>query len=234
LRINSKAIALSSLNYGDNSLISKVYSKEFGFISLISSARKNKKQGLKHYFDPLNCIQLSFYYRANKDLHRLTEVSNAAKRIGNESTIETIKKSSLRFFLAELLGKILTQTEKDDLLFEFLWKKSEELLTAEDIDSNFHLLFMWELCDILGISPVLSTEGEFFDHEEASFVIRRPRHKSFEGSEVKLLLMQLKEDGQLNQVQRQSLIRFFLRYFEFQFGGLGKLKTLDVLESVFS
>lgn len=234
MHVNSKAIALNSLNYGDNSLISKVYSKEFGFISLISSLRKNKKQNIKPFFDPLNCIQISINYRANKDLHRLTEVSNESRSNPRESAVETMKKSALRYFIGELLGKILTQTEKDELLFEFLWSQSTALLAAEKTNPDFHLMFMWQLSNVMGISPSLNTNGEYFDHEEASFVIARPKHNNFEAAEIKILLLKLIESESFNQLQRQSLIRFFLRYFEYQFGGVGKLKSLAVLESVFS
>jgi DNA repair protein RecO (recombination protein O) len=235
LRINSKAIALSSLNYGDNSLISKVYSKEFGYINLISSLRKNKKQNFKPYFDPLNCIQISISYRANKDLHRLTEVSNENRSNQRESAVENMKKSALRYFLGELLGKILTQTEKDELLFDFLWSQSIDLLAAEKTNPDFHLNFMWQLSNVMGISPSLNTSGEFFDHEESCFAAVRPNHNNFEEGEIKVLLMKLIEGNSFSQAQRQSLIRFFLRYFEFQFGGgIGRLKSLSVLESVFS
>lgn len=234
MRVNSKAIALNSLNYGDNSLICKVYSKEFGFISLISTLRKNKKQNIKPFFDPLNCIQISINYRANKELHRLTEVSRENRSNQRESNVEAMKKSALRYFLGELLGKVLTQTEKDELLFDFLWNQSATLLAAEKTNPDFHLKFMWQLSTVMGISPSLNTNGEFFDHEEASFVIARPNHNNFEAAEIKVLLLKLIENESFNQMQRQSLIRFFLRYFEYQFGGIGKLKSLEVLESVFS
>ena len=54
--VNTEGIVFNSIKYGESSQISKVYTKEFGLLSIISSSSSKSKQKNRMYFQALSAI----------------------------------------------------------------------------------------------------------------------------------------------------------------------------------
>mgnify|MGYP000291852895 CR=1 FL=1 len=137
--VNTKAIVLSSLKYGDTSLIVKCYTQHFGAKSyILKNILKSKKGKLKTaYFQPLSQLELVANHKNKGTLESIREV----KVNYHYQTLHTdISKNAMTLFLAEVLSNSVREEEKNERLFEFL-EASFQWFDAHDSISNFHIYF---------------------------------------------------------------------------------------------
>ena len=174
--LKSEGIVLHSIKYGESSQISKVLSKEKGLISLLSSRHKSKKNKKTNYFEPLSSISFVCYLSNKSTLHRVKEVqfNNSQK-----STNRDIVLTSIRFFLAEFLTKVVKEEEQNVSLYNFIEKEVFLLFSLKENIGSFHITFLSKLCHQIGITPDFSEEGNYFDFYEGSIVHNKPKHEDF-------------------------------------------------------
>ena len=53
-----------------------------------------------------------------------------------------MKKNFISIFVAEVISKVLLETEKDKALFKFIWELKINLNSLEKINPNFPLIFL--------------------------------------------------------------------------------------------
>ena len=82
-----------------------------------------------------------------------------------------IKKSTIIFFISELLSKTITESETDTALFDFIFNSMIWLDEAEDDYVNFPIFFAIRLSAYLGFFPNIDTysEGSCFDLLDGNF-----------------------------------------------------------------
>tara|TARA_B100000965_G_C19569158_1_gene748244 strand:- start:467 stop:1165 length:699 start_codon:yes stop_codon:yes gene_type:complete len=230
--LSTKAIVFNSIKYGDKSLISKLYTEDRGLISIISPLKKGKKENLRSYFQPLNCIKVTYYAKSSGTIKRLKEVSHE-QSVRKESVEKIIQKNAIKFFIAEVLLATIKEEEENKALFNLLWKNSEALNVADYV-SNFHIYFLNEYIHLLGIQPNTETEGSYFDYQEAQFVVNKPRHEQYETQDLKSIINKVNLGKLDNRIERNKLLRFYVKFLNYQTGALTNLKSLDILEEVFA
>ena len=69
---NTKGIVLNSIKYAETSIISKVYTLEFGLQAYIVNGVR-KKNGKSTYYQPLTLLDLQVSNRKQGQLHRIKE-----------------------------------------------------------------------------------------------------------------------------------------------------------------
>lgn len=230
--LSTKAIVFNSIKYGDKSLISKLYAEDSGLISIISPLKKGKKENLRSYFQPLSCVKVTYYAKGSSTIKRLKEVSYE-QIVRKESIEKIIQKNAIKFFIAEVLLATIKEEEENLALFNLLWNKSEALNIADNV-SNFHICFLNEYIHHLGIQPNTETEGSYFDYQEAQFVVNKPRHDQYEAQDLKSIINKVNLDKLNNRTERNQLLRFYVKFLNYQTGALTNLKSLDILEEVFA
>lgn len=231
--LTSKGIVLQSFKYGENSLISKVISEERGLISLLSNKTKGKKNKQGNFFQPLNAIQFVCYLSSKSAIHRVKELSfNHAIPLSPEN----IQINSLRFFLAEFLSKVIKEEEQNFSLYNFLEVKLFELNSSKESLASFHIKFLIELMDMLGIQPFLNTSHLYFDLEEGSSADTKPTHFNFyEKGEMLLFHTAQNSTQHIQKTDRNRLLNLLINYYDVQLGGgIANIKSKAVLEVVFS
>ncbi|PQJ80394.1 DNA repair protein RecO [Polaribacter porphyrae] len=237
--ITTKAIVLSSLKFGDTSLIVKCYTEEEGLKSyLIRGILKSKKGGIKAaYFQPLTQLQIVANHNSKNNLNSIKEV----KVVQPYKTIYLdVVKQSVVLFLSEILSNVIQEEEQNKALFQyietaFLW------LDLHSNVANFHLLFLLNLTGFLGFYPDLSQkerlgfnllEGNFSDEIHNKNVI----HKN-EFYQLKKLLginFDIIESVSYSKKERQLVLQIIIQYFKLHLGSFRNPKSLQVLETVFS
>ena len=148
MQVNTKAIVLTSLKYGDSSLIVKAFTASDGLKSyLLKGVLAAKKGKLKTaYFQPLTQLEIVAYHKNKGTLESIRE----AKIDYHYQTLHTdIAKNAITMFLAEMLGNSIHEEERNEGLFEFL-EASLQWLDAHDDISNFHLYFLLRLTKYFG------------------------------------------------------------------------------------
>ena len=235
--LNTKAIVLSALKYGDTSLIVRCFTQEEGLKSyLLRGVLTAKKGKLKAgYFQVLNQLQLVANHNSKGNLNTLKEVHIAHPYT---SIYTNIVKQSITLFLAEVLANAIKEEEKNEQLFAYL-ERSLIWFDEEATIANFHLLFLVNLTKYLGFYPNITDYKLGFDLLEGEFTDSNHHKNIIFGDELhqfkKLLTInfeQLKEVA-FNKHQRQTVLEVILKYYELHLEGFRKPKSLAVLETVF-
>lgn len=236
--VTTKAIVLSSIKYGDTSLIVKCFTAQDGLKTyLIRGVLSAKKGNLKAgYFQVLNQLNLVGNHNTKGNLNTLKE----AHILYPYKTVYTnIVKQSIVLFLAEVLSNCIQEEEKNEALYNylengFLW------LDAQSKIANFHLLFLLNLTRYLGFYPNISDEKLGFDLIEGEFTDTTSSKHIISGNDLnqfkKILNLDFQdlENISFSKQQRQNVLQIILKYYELHLEGFRNPKSLAILETVFS
>ncbi|MBL4644111.1 MAG: DNA repair protein RecO, partial [Flavobacteriaceae bacterium] len=237
--VNTKAIVISSLKYGDTSLIVRCFTLEEGIKSyLIRGVLKTKKGKIKAaYFQPLTQLNIEANHNNKGNLNSLKEVHviHPYKNI-----YSNIFKQTIVLFLSEILSSSIQEEEENTLLFSFI-ETSLIWLDTHDKISNFHLLFMLNLSKYLGFYPDISgIENQYFNLIDGGFTSETLEKEVIYGDDLyqfkKLLgtTFDTVEEVKFSKRERQQVLSIIIRYFELHLDGFRNPKSLGVLETVFS
>lgn len=151
--IDTLAIMLDHIDYTDNSVIARIYTREYGLVSCIAKGVKKKlKKGTNKmsYFLPLNICQVTFYYRAERELHLLSELHLIYY---HQSLHTEIKKILYTSSLGEFLLCILHEDSQPHLLFDFLKDKIIQLDRQNEHLIHLYVHILLNVCAYLGYKP---------------------------------------------------------------------------------
>ena len=136
----TKAIVISTIKYGDASLIATCYTEDFGIKAYILRGILKAKKGKlkKAYFQPLMQLNLTVNHNNKGNLNTIREV----EVLNFYTTIYIdIKKQTIALFLAEILYSSIKEEERNSSLYKYL-ETSFLWLDTHDNVANFHLLFL--------------------------------------------------------------------------------------------
>jgi DNA repair protein RecO (recombination protein O) len=239
MRVTTGAIVLSSLKYGDTSLIVKMFTQSDGLKTYLLKGVLNSKKGkLKvAYFQPLTQLEIVAVHRNKGSMERLQEV----KVTYPYETLHTdVVKNALAFFLAEMMGNSIREEERNEGLFQFL----EAAFQWADHNSqvaNFHLYFLLQVTKYLGFYPDISPpRADFFDLQNGHFVSTPSLNPIISGPELRQFetLLGTNFDAihtiRITKDERQALLQKIVLYFELHLHGFRKPRSLEVLNEVFN
>jgi DNA repair protein RecO (recombination protein O) len=237
--VNTKAIVLSSLKYGDSSLIVKCFTLNDGLKSyLIRGVLKSKKGKIKPaYFQPLSQLTLQANHNNKGKLNSIKEVQVLNPY---NSIYSSIIKQTIVLFLSEILSNCIQEEEENIALFSYI-ETSLIWLDTHDKIANFHLLFLLNLTKFLGFYPDLTyKDTSYFNLVEGNFTDTTFEKEVISGEELvqfkKLLGTNFDtiESIKFSKRERQQILGVIIRYFELHLEGFRNPKSLGVLETVFS
>ena len=237
--ITTRAIVFSALKYSEADLIVKCFTEESGLKTyLLRGVLKSRKGKLKaSLFQPLTQLEVVANHKEKGTLEYMRE----AKVLNPYQTLHTdLIKSSVVFFLAEMLRNALQEEESNKKLYDFL-EESLNWFDSHQKIANFHLLFLLKLTEYLGFYPDASQadkavfnllDGTFQDLETNNYCIQ---------NENLLVLKQLLGTDfdalpyiKLNKSSRTSFLKMLLEYYELHLQGFRKPKSLTVLNEIYS
>ncbi len=237
MRVDTPAIVLATVRYGESDVIVKMLTESSGLRSyMIRGLQKSKRGAFRPaMFQPLMQLQIQAMHRDKGQLERLTEAKVAVHYLSLNSDIV---KSSMALFLAEVFKMTLQEQEPNPDLFTFL---SEALLAldAADAPMNFHLKIVLEFQQFLGCYPDFKQGNQpYFNLEEGVFQASSAgvtRH----GSVVQDLCTLAKTPfGQLAQwktttQQRRALLDLLMDYMQMHATGFKRPKSIEIYRQVF-
>jgi DNA repair protein RecO (recombination protein O) len=236
--ITTNAIVLSSLKFGDTSLIVKCFTQLDGVKSyMVRGVLKAKKGGLKvAYFQPLTQVKLVANHNTKNTLNTIKEIQVLRPY---QTIYQDIVKQSITFFLSEVVSNVIQEEEANDSLYVFL-ETSFNWLDSHEKIANFHLVFLLKLTNFLGFYPDISDiekngfhllEGFFTDETVDKNVISGNDFHQFK----KLLNTNFENIEQLlySKSERQQVLQVLISYYKLHIDSFRNPKSLDVLEVVF-
>lgn len=226
-------IVLKKMDYSDTSIIVKILTREHGLKSFLFPGGKRKaKKG--NILQPLTIVEVCFYQRSDSDLAKISAIEPV--HIYKTIPFDPYK-SSVVFFMAEVIQKTIHENESDEALFNYLENQLLILDESPEI-ANFPLKFLIQYPRFLGFELHEEKEARFFDYQEASFVKNQPNHPYFMNAEKTELLLRLKklagtEIGTLKIELnlRRILLNELLKMYQVFFDNFKELKSLAVLEA---
>lgn len=236
--LETKAIVLSSLKYGDTSLIIRCYTQDFGLKSFIAKGVFSKKKRNTSLYFPLAEIDLSFQPKSNEQ--QLVFLKSVQTSHYYESLHFHPIKSAIVFFLAEILNLVLKEEADNPELYFYIEHSLKEFDQKKDDFADFHLIFLIQLSHFLGFYPNLETDGNLFDLENGFFTNSNSSINMLKAGETvlfkKLLELHFSEDSQntFNQSQRSLLLEILVKYYQIHTNNFKKPKSLQVLHELFS
>ena len=236
-----KGIVLHHVNYSESSVILQAYTDRFGRLSVMINSIRGKRTRLSmNMIQPLSLVEFEIYYKQNRDIQRIRDMSNPVQY---HSIPYRIEKSTQAMFMAEILYKTLREEEANAALFDFLINAVQVLDLLEINISSFHLVFLVQLSKFLGFYPRNNFKGEecFFDlrgGQFASLPLSHPDYLDKELSELihKLLRINLKdlESVEAGGFARTTLVDAIVHYYNLHITGFGKVRSLPVLREILS
>lgn len=239
MRIKTEAIVIKYFKYSESSIIAHLYTRAYGRQTFIFKGIKTKKSQQKiNFLQPLHQIEIPIDFRENKTMYN----GNGATILYNYQSIPFSHiKRAISFFLAELLSHTLYAQEKDDRLFDFL-REAFSFFDREEVKgSNFHLAFMVKFSHYIGIEPIANytEENPFLAIEQGSYVSEQLPN-SFD-KETSAIIFQIQqsdwyecEELSLSRSMRTSLLVSLIRYYNYHIHDFGEMKSLPVLQELFS
>jgi DNA repair protein RecO (recombination protein O) len=234
----TKAIVISTIKYGDTSLIATCYTNNFGIKTyLLKGILKLKKAKIRPaYFQPLMQLNLTANHNNKGNLNSIRDIE--VLHFYN-SIYTDIKKQTIALFLAEIVYYSIREEEQNNTLYQYL-ETSFLWLDTHDDSSNFHLLFLLNLTKFLGFYPETNAVNKsYFDLIEGKFTNYNKVNTVFGENllQFKKLLginFEVLHTIDFSAKNRQSVLSILIQYFELHLEGFKQPKSLKVLKSVFS
>lgn len=235
-----KGIILNTFPFKESSLICHIYTNEFGRKSyIVNGVRKEKSKGKSAMLQPLFLLDMNVLQNNKAEIQKVKEfrLSYPYQTIPFNPV-----KSSLAFFISELLYKVLREEQPNKELFSYLESALMALDVMESGVYNFHLYLMVQLTRYLGLQPTLLEAGTpaFFDLKSGHFTPIEPKHPYYMKRHLSCCfeqfysssLMEL-EEVRMTRDERREFIGKMLEFYSLHFGSVIELKSLAVVHELF-
>jgi DNA repair protein RecO (recombination protein O) len=223
------AILLKHIPYKDKRMLLSAYTKQMGLhLFVIYKTDKNKRGHLM----PLNLLEISYYSKGNNPESR-SIVKELRTLYTCLNTYTHIYKSAQLIFINEILDKTLKEHSPDEKLFDFL-VNILKALDAESYNPWFHILFLVNYMNYLGIKPDINNleEATSFQIEQGEVSKNEALH-ALTGNSLEcfkqLLMNKIPEN---NYTNLKSMLAYIIKYYEFHIPGFKNLKSVEVLTEI--
>ncbi|MBC8510932.1 MAG: recombination protein O N-terminal domain-containing protein [Cryomorphaceae bacterium] len=233
MKYKSRAIALNYLKQGESSIIAKIFTEEKGLQSFIvkgvRAQKAKKKLGL---FQPLQLLNINATHITKNSLQYISEITIAHNQVSDGIDM---KKNFISIFVAEVISKVLLETEKDKALFKFIWELKNNLSNFEKINPNFALIFLIGLSEQLGFLPSKDQiDGDYFNLEFGEFTNNQQQLNHFIKKENSYYLRKLLENKDINipYKNRNKILLHLIQYYKLQHHELKNMTSHLIIESL--
>ena len=233
MKYKSRAIALSYLKQGESSIIAKIFTEEKGlqsfFVKGVRAKKAKKKLGL---FQPLQLLNINATLITKNSLQYISEISIVHNQVSDGIDM---KKNFISIFVAEVISKVLLETEKDKALFKFIWELKNNLSNYEKINPNFPLIFLIGLSEQLGFLPSKDQiDGDYFNLEFGEFTNNQQQLNHFIKKDNSYYLRKLLENKDTNipYKNRNEILLHLIQYYKLQHHELKNMTSHLIIESL--
>ena len=226
MKQNDQVIILHRRNYSETSLIIKGFTKQFGLQSFIFKGGKKKA----HALFPCSVCEIEFYKRPESDLLQLT-----AAQMNRSLQIQFHPiKTSISFFIAEIIQNCVHENQQDERMFEYL-ARAIHLLDESNRVESYPVEFMFNLTSFLGIQPQVNDQrGEYFSLEDGVIDTNGQQGIYVErGQGVEVIRsLCLGQEIDFNRDNREEALQLLIRYFQMHIPGFKEPESYPIVREV--
>ncbi|OGU14594.1 MAG: DNA repair protein RecO [Ignavibacteria bacterium GWB2_35_12] len=244
--INTEAIILKSIKYGDSSKILSIFTRDFGRLSVIAKGARQTKSKFGAALEPMSVSNLCFYKKANRDLHTLSSADSVINFNNIQNSLENM---ACAMMILESVLQTLVENEMNINLFELLKSSLIELNKTTGNPFSIFTLFQIELAHNLGFSMKFDYNYEnlmiksksFIFSLENGYIVNEKNNKSkffFRLENEVLAILNKIEKAKMEEVSninisisnRKQIKDFFINYFSFHLEKPFGYKTFRLLK----
>ncbi len=236
----ARGVVLHTVKYGESGLVAYLYTDIGGRRSyMVQGIRSAKSKGNKSaLFQPMFLLGYEDLQPHRGELHRIRDL---AALYPLSSIPFDVRKSTVSLFMAEVLYRMIRESEPNGPLFDFIVQSVLALDSMEEGTANFHLWFLVRLSYFLGFYPGNDyTDNHFFDIPRGEFTVLPPTHRMFLDRDNARLLGQLMECGVsdvhaigLNRERRVSFLNALLAFLGYHSDTIHGVRSVEILKEVF-
>ena len=154
---NSNAIVLKRFPYGESSTIARCFVRNNGKLSFIVHGARRKKSPRSAHFQPINCLDLVYYYKPSKNLQTISKssFSNTWKNIS-----QNFKKITFSMALLELTDKCLSENDPHADLYDELFYALKSIDSNTRNDNLIFWYYQYQVLNKLGFKPDFSQKDQ--------------------------------------------------------------------------
>ncbi len=233
-------IVLHTLKYGDNSLIVKIFTLNFGLKSFMVKGFRGKKSNLRvSLFVPLTILEMDISSSKTTSAFSVIKEAQCMEPLHNLQS--DFGKQVLALFVAEVLYKTIADDAAHNELYQFVAALLKYMNEAEHLPSLFPQFFLVQYSRYLGLFPNENSESKatYFDLRDGVFNSERKHHTDFMNEEESLLLKHLLNTSieQLHELKpgntlRNGLLLELLHYYKIHLLNFREIKSHIILAEV--
>lgn len=148
--VKTEAIVLSTIKYGDTSKIVRLYTREFGRLSVIAKGARGPSSKFRAILEPMNHIATVIYKKSNRELQLLSQCDLLRSF---PSLSEDLEKMAVGVSALELVMRATHEEEPHGELFRLMLDLFETVSTATKSNTVALYFFESKLADLLGFRP---------------------------------------------------------------------------------
>jgi DNA repair protein RecO (recombination protein O) len=236
----TRGIVLHSVPYNDIRYIIHIYTEAFGRVSCLANRAKGRKNTVsKALFMPLSVIEIEMERHPRRDFCHIRETGLCLplSRLFTDPV-----KNALALFLAEVLSRVIKETEPDSRLFDYLYRSISILEDAGKGVANFHLVFLLHLLNYLGVFPNIESyrENRYFDMQNGVFTDSPPLHKHYLNRGESLVFARLFRINfenmsfyDFSRHDRVNILNRIIAYYRLHLPEIPEIKSLPILQILF-
>jgi DNA repair protein RecO (recombination protein O) len=152
--VKTEAVILHGMKYRESSKILRMYTRQFGKISVIAKGARQPRSRFGSALEPMSHVSAVFYKKDQRELHLLTQCDLVSSY---RSIANSVERLAPAMAIVELVDSAAHPDEPNEGLFSAL---VDSLRAIDDATTNHsHILYSFELklSDVLGFRPNLST-----------------------------------------------------------------------------
>ncbi|HUH72778.1 MAG TPA: DNA repair protein RecO [Chitinophagales bacterium] len=233
----TEGIVLKTLKYSESSVITKIFTREYGLNSfIIPGVRSSRNKSKGNLFQPLQILELDVYYHPQKSLLKLKEY-----RPGHIYTnlYTDMVRQSVTIFAIEVLTKCIHENEVNEKLYDYMRAFLLETDISSLSKSMMPHVFLLEMSNILGFMPYIEVpflERSYFNLEAGVFE-KNPSFAQVTLDKLEsLLIFDFLDDQHDNfsKKDRLKVLEILLTYFKFHIPNFKQITSLDIIRQIFS
>lgn len=242
----SIGVVLKSISYSESSIISRIYTPEFGKISVIAKGAKKPKGGKSAMLEPMNLIEFQMNFKDSKDIQTLREISI----LHNLSSIRnTIQKMAVGLVMVEILDKTTHNLDPSKILYRLIEKSLRSLDQSKINNILLFNFFLIQFSKYSGFNPIPNhchncnniLKNAFYNNQSGFLDCFNCR--SIDSLEIDvdiflyLMLLSTTHIDQLDSIQFEEdkvklIEKYLFQFMEFHLLGMRNIKSLKFFKEV--
>ncbi len=225
MEVKSQGIVLRTSKYSDNNYIAQILTREAGKLSFAVYAPQSRRARIRtSMLQPLTLLELDFENKPSRTVQQIKDAKPLSMGVLSPEKI------SVAMFVSDLVCCTTVDGNADLFLYNKVLDVVRFLNSDATVDGHFAIRFLLDYADALGFNPVRDFENVVLREFVETLVEQRER-------DLFTRLVDAASGGNVNifnHDERKSLLRLLLLYYQMNLPDMPAVKSLDVLEEMYS